>query len=130
MTRFLTLLLLPAIGNIAFELPGVDGVVSYSTAIRLNFRFRRVFDLVGLKFSFNESDSKLPNRHGCRILNANLKSWRSSESLNMAFAAHSLASTAPSAGLLELSSVGCGAHAIEKYSTVRKQSQMTQIMLT
>lgn len=38
---------MPAIGNIVleFELPGVDGVVSYSTAIRLNLRLRLVFGL-------------------------------------------------------------------------------------
>lgn len=46
MTRFFTAQLV-AIGNtvLGFELPGVDGVVSYSTAIRLNLRFLRVFGL-------------------------------------------------------------------------------------
>lgn len=83
-TRFLTTA--PAIGHIepGCVIPGVDGVVSYSTAILLNLRFRLVLGLkvsgavvvcltpdplvmstylAGLKFSFNESDSKLPNKH-------------------------------------------------------------------
>lgn len=44
-TRFLTVV--PVIGNSGLELtvPGVDGVVSYSTAMRLNLRLRRVFGL-------------------------------------------------------------------------------------
>lgn len=146
MTRFFTELL--TIGNMvaAFEVPGVEGVVSYSTAIRLNLRFRRVFGLrigkiefifssvfrttrtglltyrVGLKFSFSESDSKLPNRHDCRAFSANLKFCRSSESLSIEFVWHSFISLGPSAGLLELSSVGCGAHAAQnKYIKLVKR---------
>lgn len=46
MTRFFNTAL-PTTGNmeLELELPGVDGVVSYSTAIRLNLRLRRVFGL-------------------------------------------------------------------------------------
>lgn len=40
---------------------------------------------VGLKFSFNESDSKLPNTDLCRTFNANWKFCRSSESLKIEF---------------------------------------------
>lgn len=50
-TRFFTA---PATIKIAFDgptPPGVDGVVSYSTAIRLNFRFRRVFGLIIRSFT-------------------------------------------------------------------------------
>lgn len=117
MTRFFTEL--PVNGNIVFGfgLPGVDVVVSYSTAILLNFRFRRVLCRVGVKFSFNESDSKLPNRHVCRTFNASWKFWRSSESLKIEFDWHSLMSMGPSAGL-ELSSVGCGAHAKMKIKPI------------
>lgn len=96
----------PTIGKIGVEgttPPGVDGVVSYSTAIRLNFRFLRVFGLIGekiwstkwnsifrywphlagLKFSFNESDSKFPNTFACLDFDYSLCSWRSSESVNV-----------------------------------------------
>lgn len=99
---------------VGFVVPGVDGVVSYSTAIRLNFLFRLVFGRAGLKFSFNESDSKLPNIHDCRDFSDNFNSCRSSESLSIELLAPSAppAFVAPSAaGLLELSSVGCGAQA-------------------
>lgn len=71
---------------------------------------------VGLKFSFNESDSKFPKRHVWRTFSANWKFCLSSESLRIEFDWHSLMSTFPSPGL-ELSSVGCGAHAEQTSKT-------------
>jgi hypothetical protein len=104
---------------------GVEGVVSYSTAIRLNFLFRRMFGRDGLKFSLSESDSKLPLIGVCRSLKAKANEWRSSESLKIELLAPApcaklslllllllLLSFGGSVGLLELlSSVGCGGHA-------------------
>lgn len=84
--------------------------------------------LAGLKFSFNESDSKFPDIGVFLILKADENAWRSSESLWMELLpapykvpCMPLLSTPTllllwgiwSAWLLELSSVGSGAQAIE-----------------
>lgn len=105
--------------------PGVDGVVSYSTAIRLNFRFLRVFGLAGLKFSLSESDSKFPM--ACLDFNDSLCSCRSSESLNVGLTLPSTLLYA-SAGLL-LSSVGCGAQAANLLKFLRLDHRVMHVIM-
>lgn len=115
-------------------LSGVPGAgLSYSTAIRLNFRFRRAQGRAGLNVSFRESDSKLPSDTSGRVTMDSGN--RVAEDLEVVLGLSESLSRCPgapgstepfgqtlavllwtcgceSSGLLELlSSVGCGAQA-------------------